>query len=63
MSAPASSTSHDHDPKGHHLPLQALTDEERLMKETGNIQFIYYGDYEMYQLLVGFCCIYGQHWT
>lgn len=27
--------SHDHELKGLHLPLQAFTDEERQMKETG----------------------------
>ena len=37
MSAPASSSSYDHDVKGQHLPLQAMSDEEKLMKETGKI--------------------------
>ena len=36
INAPASS-SHEHDVKGLHLPLQAVSDEERLMQETGSL--------------------------
>ena len=36
INVPASST-HEHDLKGLHLPLQSVSDEERLMQETGSL--------------------------